>query len=145
MEVTQMTWAISLTGLFLIIFLMTVQLVAVFRPRGDWTVKYVYGGDPNSTDPKAYFAFNRGYAWGDSFFWGPIQIMGSVGMLLGEKWGYLLALIGATMFWYSSINIFIWDRDMGFRKNTIIYWVFVWGMWPAFGLLETLYCFRRLI
>jgi hypothetical protein len=140
-----MTRIISLTGFFLILFLVALQLVAVFRPRGDWTVKNVYGGDPKSTDPKAYFAFNQGYAWADSFFWGPIQIMGSVGMLSGEKWGFLLALISATVFWYSSINIFIWDRDMGFRENTITYWVIVWGMWPAFGLFETVYCFLRLI
>jgi hypothetical protein len=145
MEVTVMTWIISLTGFFLITFLMALQLVAVFRPRSDWTIKNVYGGDPKDTDAKAYFAFNQGYAWADSFFWGPIQIMGSVGMLFGERWGFLMALIAAVPFWYSAITIFIWDRDMGFRENTVSYWVVVWGMWPVFGVIETVYCFIRLL
>ncbi len=145
MVVTSMTWIVSLAGLVLITVLMALQLVAVFRPRSDWTVKNIYSGDPKDTDPKAYFAFNQGYAWADSFFWGPMQIMGSIGMLMGERWGYLFALVGATPFWYSAIHIFIWDRKMGFQKNTVTYWLITWGIWPFFGVIETLYCFRRLL
>ena len=51
----------------------------------------------------------------------------------------------AVPFWYSAILIFIWDRDMGFRQNTLGYWVVVWGMWPAFGVFEGVYCFVRLL
>ncbi len=125
--------------------LATLQGIAVFSPRGEWTIRNVYGGDPGATDPKAYFAFNQGYAWADTFFWAPLQIAGSVGMLLGERWGFLLALVGSVPFWYSAIPIFIWDRDMGFRDNALTYWVFVWGMFPAFGVLEMAYCFVRLL
>ena len=70
---------------------------------------------------------------------------GSIGMLLGNRWGFLLALIGSVPFVYSAITIFIWDRDMGFRRNTFGYWVFVWGIFPAFGVLEMIYCFARLM
>jgi hypothetical protein len=66
-------------------------------------------------------------------------------MLLGQRWGLLLALIGSVPFWYSAILIFIWDRDLGFRKNSLTYWVFVWGMFPAFGVLEMVYCPVRLL
>ena len=67
-----------LAGLILMGLLTAVQLVAVIKPRGEWTIETVYGGDPSSTDPKAYFAFNQGYAWADTFFWAPIQIAGSI-------------------------------------------------------------------
>ena len=145
MEVTIVTWFVAAAGLVISGILLTLQLVAVFSPRGEWTVRNVYGGSPSATDPKAYFAFNQGYAWADSFFWMPIQIAGSVGMLIGERWGFLLALIGSVPFWYSAITIFVWDRDMGFRRNTLVYWVFVWGMFPVFGVLEMIYCFARLM
>ncbi len=145
MKVTVLTWIVGVAGLLLMGLLMSAQLVAVIRPRGEWTIKNVYGGDPGSTDPKAYFAFNQGYAWADGFFWGPIQIAGSIGMLLGHRWGFLLALIGSVPFWYSAIPIFVWDRDMGFRKSTFNYWVFVWGMFPFFGVLEMVYCGIRLM
>ena len=145
MEVTLLTWIVGVGGLLLMGLLTAAQLVAVINPRGEWTIENVYGGDPSNTDPKAYFAFNQGYAWADTIFWAPIQIAGSIGMLLGLRWGFLLALIGSVPFWYSAIPIFIWDRDMGFRKNTVTYWVFVWGMFPAFGVLEMVYCVVRLM
>ncbi len=114
-------------------------------PRSEWTIKNVYGGDPTATDATAYFAFNQGYAWADAFLWAPLQIGGSIGMLLGHRWGFLLALMASVPFWYTAITIFIWDRDLRFRQNTFSYWVFIWGVWPVFGLLEGVYCFWRLL
>ena len=145
MEVTLLTRAIAIGGLLLLGLLGSLQLVAVIRPRDPWTIKHVYGGSPDRTDPKAYFAFNQGSAWADPFFWAPLQIAGSIGMLLGERWGFLLALMASVPFWYTAIYFFIWDRDLGFRENTFTYWVIVWGMWPAFGILEGVYVFVRLL
>ena len=145
MEVTVMTWIVGIGGIVLMGLLGGLQLSAVLRPRAEWTVANVYGGNPSGTDERAYFAFNQGYAWADAVFWAPLQIAGSIGMLAGQRWGFLLALIGAVPFWYTAIPIFIWDRDMGFRQNTFTYWVIVWGIWPAFGLLESIYCFIRLL
>lgn len=145
MDVTATTWVIALTGLALISLLATLQLVAVFRPRAAWTIENVYGGSPEDTDPKAYFAFNQACAWADPFLWAPLQIVGSVGMLLGERWGFLLALVASVPFWYTAVFFYFWDRDLGFRKPTFNYWVVVWGMWPAFGVVEGVYCFVRLL
>lgn len=145
MEVTAVTRAVAVGGLLLIALLGGLQLVAVLRPRHAWTIKNVYGGSPEATDPSAYFAFNQGYAWADSFFWAPLQIAGSIGMLLGERWGFLLALAASVPFWYTAIPIYIWDRDLRFRRNTFSYWVVVWGMWPAFGVVEGAYTFVRLL
>ena len=145
MDVTAATWVIALTGLVLIVFLAALQLVAVVRPRGAWTIENVYGGSPDETDPRAYFAFNQASAWADPFLWAPLQIAGSIGMLLGERWGFLLALMASVPFWYTAVFFFIWDRDLGFRENTVSYWVVVWGMWPAYGIVEGLYCFVRLL
>jgi len=92
MEVTVATWIIGLAGMLLMGLLWVLQLVAVIKPRGRWTIKNIYGGSPDNTDAKAYFAFNQGHAWADTFFWGPIQIAGSIGMLLGQRWGFLLGL-----------------------------------------------------
>lgn len=140
-----MTWVVALAGLVLIGLLAALQLVAVLRPRAKWTIDNVYGGDPSATDPTAYFAFNQGLAWADPFFWAPIQIAGSVGMLAGERWGFLLALMASAPFWYTAILFFHWDRALRFRKPTFTYWVLIWGIWPVFGVLEGVYCFVRLL
>ena len=145
MDVTALTWIVAIAGILIIGILGTLQLVAALRPRSEWTIENVYGGSPDTTDPKACFAFNQGYAWADPFFWAPLQIAGSIGMLAGERWGFLLALMASVPFWYSAIPFFIWDRDMGFRQNTLFYWVIVWGMFPVFGVLEGLYTFVRLL
>lgn len=145
MDVTVLTWIVAVAGLLIIGILGSLQFVAVSRPRSEWTIENVYGGSPENTDPTAYFAYNQGWAWADTFFWAPLQIAGSVGMLLGERWGFLLALMASVPFWYTAIPIFIWDRDMGFRENTLTYWVVIWGMFPAFGILEGVYTFVRLL
>jgi hypothetical protein len=144
-EVTAATWVVAIAGLALILLLGGLQLVAVLRPRSAWTIENVYGGSPDTTDPKAYFAFNQGYAWADAIFWAPLQVAGSIGMILGYRWGFLLALVASVPFWYTAIPIFIWDRDLGFRRNSFIYWVVIWGMFPAFGIVEGVYCFVRLL
>ena len=145
MEVTALTWIVAGAGFLIMILLGGLQLVAALRPRAEWTIENVYGGRPESTDPKAYFAFNQGYAWADPFFWAPLQIAGSIGMVAGQRWGFLLALIASVPFWYTAIPIFIWDRDMGFRQNTVFYWVVVWGMFPTFGIIEGVYTLVRLL
>jgi len=145
MDVTTGTWAVALGGLILMALLGGLQLVAVAKPRSEWTIDNVYGGDPADTDPRAYFAFNQGYAWADSLFWAPLQIAGSIGMLLGQRWGFLVALMASVPFWYTAIPIFIWDRDMGFRRNTVFYWVVVWGMFPAYGIVAGAYILVRLL
>lgn len=145
MDVTAMTWVVAVPGLLIIGLLGALQLVAVLRPRAEWTIGNVYGGSPEGTDPKAYFAFNQGWAWADVCFWAPLQIAASVGMLLGERWGFLLALAASVPFWYTAVVFFIWDRDLGFRQNTAYYWIVVWGMFPVYGILEGVYAFVRLL
>jgi hypothetical protein len=144
-DVTPLTWIVAVGGLLLICLLGGLELVAVLKPRDAWTIEHVYGGTPQATDPTAYFAFNQGMAWTDVSFWAPLQIAGSVGMLLGERWGFLLALVASVPFWYTAIPIFIWDRDLAFREPTVTYWVVIWGMWPVFGVIEGVYCFVRLL
>ena len=145
MEVSLFTWVIAIVGLLLMGVLMVLQSIALLKPHIAWTGQNVYGGDPESTDPKAYFAFNQGFALADALYWGPLQIAGSVGMLMGERWGFLLALIGSVPFWYTAILFLIWDRDLGFRQNTFSYWFLVWGLFPLFGVSEMVYCFVRLL
>lgn len=145
MDVTPLTWIVAVSGLMLIALLGSLQFVAVIRPRSEWTVKNVYGGTPEATHPTAYFAFNQGYAWADVFFWVPLQVGGSIGMVLGQRWGFLLALVAAVPYIYSAFTFFIWDRDLGFRQKTLTYWVIVWGIWPAFGVVSGVYCFWRLL
>ena len=99
MEVTAATWIVALLGMVLIALLSGLQLVALIRPRAPWTIENVYGGTPEATDPAAYFAFNRASAWADPFLWAPLQMAGSIGMLMGERWGFLLALMASVPFW----------------------------------------------
>jgi len=144
MSVTPMTWFVAVGGLVMISLLGGLQLIAFIRPRDRWTIENVYGGDPADTDPVAYFAFNRGMATADVFFWAPIQIGASIGMLAGQRWGFVLALMASVPFCYTAITLYTWDRELGFRKPTVSYWV-IWGMWPVFGVVESLYCLVRLL
>ncbi len=104
MECIVATWIVALVGLVLIALLGSLQLVALVRPRAQWTIDNVYGGSPEDTDPTAYFAFNQATAWADPFLLVPLQVRASVGMLLGERWGFLLGLVASVPFWYTAIS-----------------------------------------
>jgi len=145
MAITAMTWIVALGGVLIMGVLGSLQLVAVLRPQSDWVVKNVYGGSPDDTDRTAYFAYHQGWAWADVLIVVPLQLAGSIGMLLGTRWGFLFGLLASVPFCYSAIPLFIWDRDLHLRKPTAFYWLIVWGMFPAFGLLEGSYCFWRLL
>jgi hypothetical protein len=41
---------IAVVGMVLITSLSALQIVALVRPRGEWTISNVYGGDPEATD-----------------------------------------------------------------------------------------------
>ena len=88
MDVTLLTWSVAMLGLLIIGLLGSIQFIAVLLRRSDWTIKQSHGGSPGATDSNAYFAFNQGFAWADSVFWAPFQVAGSIGMLLGERWGF---------------------------------------------------------
>ena len=51
MEVTALTWVVAVLGLLIIGLLASLQLVAVLRPRSEWTIENVYGSSPEGTDP----------------------------------------------------------------------------------------------
>lgn len=144
MAVTPLTWLIAIAGLVLIGILGGLQWIAIARPKSQWTIENVYGGSPDRTEPTAYFAFNQGLAWADAVFWVPLQVAGSIGMLLGHRWGFLLAFAASVPYWYTAVPLFIWDRDLGIRQNTVTYWL-TWGIFPVFGVIEGVYCFVRLI
>jgi hypothetical protein len=145
MAVTAWTWVVATSGLLIIGLLAGLQLLALIKPRNLWVIDNIYGGKPEATDPTAYFAFYRGFAVADFFLWAPLQLSGSIGMLLGQRWGFLFALMASVPFWYSAIPMLTWDRSLGFQRNTVRYWVLVWGIFPAYGIVEGVYCFLRLL
>ncbi len=53
--------------------------------------------------------------------------------------------MASVPFWYSAILIFVWDRDMGVRRNTVHYWIVILGMFPAYGIIEGIHCFTTLL
>ncbi len=144
MDVTLWTWVVALGGLGIIGLLGTLQAIAVARPTSQWTIDNVYGSSPDDTDPAAYFAFNQGLAWADALLWAPLQIAASIGMLLGERWGFLLGLAASAPYWYTAVLLYFWDRDLHFRSNTVGYWV-TWAIFPVYGVAAGVYCFARLV
>ena len=65
-------------------------------------------------------------------------------MLLGEQWGFILALAASIPYLYTAFTNWIWDRDLGFRENTLYYWIIVWAIWPTYGLIQAVYSLLRL-
>jgi hypothetical protein len=54
MGVRALTVVVAVLGLLIMGLLALLEWVAVVRPRGEWTVRNVYGGDHSATDARAY-------------------------------------------------------------------------------------------
>ena len=64
LEVTLVTWMVALGGLALMGLLMTLQAIAVVRPRAPWTIRNIYGGDPERHRPEGLLRLQPGLRLG---------------------------------------------------------------------------------
>lgn len=61
---------------------------------------------------KTHFRMSYGMAWADLTCWLPLLAVGSIGVMLGKKWGYGLWLASGAISVY--INIIFWFSERAY-------------------------------
>ena len=97
------------------------------------------------TDPKAYFAWNVGFAWADVVVTLPLQLIAGAGVFRGKRWGYALLVAASVPYVYSALPCLVWDRSFHVDQPTIFWWAIVFALWPVFGLLQFIIAFLVLL
>ena len=87
---TTLTWILVVFGfIFVFIPMLIVQLMVAIRPDNQNTKDIVIGKGEDYHD-KSHSRMIYGLAWADLLIWLPLLLVGSIGVVLGYGWGYIL-------------------------------------------------------
>ena len=116
LQPTPFTWILVVFGLvFIFLLLLSAQLLMVLRPRSQ-AAKDILIGKGDDWRNETHFRMSHGAAWADLIIWFPLLVAGSVGVLLGQAWGYALWAASGAISVY--VNIILWFSE---RKYVYLY------------------------
>ena len=142
---TIITWIIVIFGAVTFIPLLYAQIVMLSQPYSQKTRNIIIGKGENWRD-KTHFRSAYGFAFADWILLMPLMVSGSIGVLLGESWGYALWAASGAISLY--INIFLWimEREYVYRAcGPLAYYTYYWGFFVYWGIIVLAYSVLRLI
>ncbi len=144
MELTILTWGLLVFGGLLKLLLLYAQLLVAADPDSRKAKDLCIGKGEDWRD-NTHRRFSYGAAWADLMFAIPLLAIASVGVFLGEAWGYALwAAAGANAVY---INFILWftEREYVYPVwGPLIYYTIFWGFFVYWGLAVMVYAALRL-
>ena len=143
MEPTIVTWALIGFGLITHGILSYIYLVFLRSPNSTESKDLMIGKGKDWRDEK-HFRLNLGFAWTDFIFFAPLFVFGSIGVLLGQAWGYIL--FGAAGACSLYINIILWFTEKQHvypALGPLRYYTYFWGFFVYWGVLAMVYSALR--
>ena len=103
-----LTWILVIFGvLFILLPMVYVQLHVVINPNSQKAKDMIIGQGEDYRD-KTHVRVSYGIALADMIFWLPLLAAGSIGVLLGRAWGYVMwgvsGAISVYIKYYSFLN-----------------------------------------
>ena len=121
-----------------------VQLLVLIKPNNQKTKDLVIGKGEDYRD-KTHRRLTSGIAWGDIIIWFPLLILGSIGVILGQEWGYALWLASGAISIYISIIFWFSEREYTYPSSgPLVYYTYYWGFFVYWGLAVIIYSSLRL-
>lgn len=144
MEPTLVTWILIIFGILIDFPLGYGQLLVIKDPHGQKTKDLVIGKGEEWRD-KTHFKFAYGAAWADWLLVFPILIAGSVGVLLGTYWGYMLWISAGSISLYINFILWFLEREYVYPAwGPLVYYTFYWGFFVYWGLAVIIYGLLRI-
>ncbi len=144
MQPTILTWVLVGFGAITLLPLFLAQSSMLTRPDSRKTRGLIIGKGEDWRDT-THFRMSLGAAWADWLFFGPVFVVGSVAMLFGHAWGYLL--FGAAGACSVYINLILWFTEKDYvypTRGPLRYFTYYWGFFVYWGVLALAYSVARL-
>lgn len=144
MQPTLVTWALVVFGLVTLTPLVWAQFSMLIRPHSQETKDTLIAKGEDWRD-LTHFRLAQGAAWADWLFFAPLFLAGSVGVLLGKTWGYVL--FGAAGACSLYINIMLWFTEKEHvypSRGPLKYFTYYWGFFIYWGALALAYSAARI-
>lgn len=144
MEPTLVTWILVIFGILIDLPLGYGQLLLIKDPHGQKTKDLVIGKGEDWRD-KTHLKFAYGAAWADWLLVFPILIAGSIGVLLGTYWGYMLWISAGSISLYINFILWFLEREYVYPAwGPLVYYTFYWGFYVYWGLAVLIYGLLRI-
>ena len=145
LEPTLITWILIIFGLvFIFLPMLYVQLRMVLRPNNRKTRDVIIGKGEDWRD-KTHFRMSLGAGWADLMIWLPLLAAGSVGVILGQVWGYALWAASGAISVYVNIILWFSEREYVYPAcGPLVYYTYFWGFFVYWGVAVVVYTVLRL-
>ena len=143
-EPTVVTWIIIVFGVITCGPLLYAQLIMLLHPRGQKAKDILIGKGEDWRD-KTHFKSAYALALADWLFFMPVFVLGIIGVLLSESWGYVLFAVAGAISLY--INIFLWFLEREYVYSAVgplAYYTYIWGNFIYWGITILIYSILRL-
>jgi len=144
MQPTAITWILIIFGLITLAPLVVAQILMLVKPHSRQAKDILVAKGEDWRD-KTHFRSALGCAWADWLLVVPLVISGSIGMILGQAWGYVLWGAAGAISLY--INIVLWFMEKEYvypSRGALAYYSYYWGFFIYWGALALAYAAMRL-
>ena len=144
MQPTIVTWILIIFGAITLAPLVLAQTIMLVKPRSQQARDILVAKGEDWRD-KTHFRFALGAAWADWLLVVPLLLSGSIGVILGLAWGYVLWGAAGSISLY--INIVLWFMEKEYvypSRGALAYYTYYWGFFVYWGALALAYSAMRL-
>jgi len=143
LEPTRLTWILVVIGIIIYAPVLYMQLLAIRNPHSQKLKDMLIGKGEDYHD-KTHFLFCHGTGWADLIMQFPPLIAGSIGVILGRPWGYLLWMAVAAIAAYISIVLWFIDGEYVYPKcGPLAFFTYYWGIWLYWAVAVMAYSLLR--
>ena len=144
LEPTVVTWILIIFGAITLVPLLFAQLTILVDPQGQRARDVLVAKGENWRD-RTHFRSAYGFAWADWLLVVPLTTAGSVGVLLGEAWGYVLWGAAGAISLYVNVVLWFMEKEYVYpSRGPLAYYTYYWGFFVIWGATALGYAAFRL-
>ncbi len=139
------TWIITIFGAVTFVPLFIAQLFILISPQGQKAKDILIGKGEDWRD-KTHFKSAYAFAWADWLVLMPLMVSGTVGVLFGFSWGYLIWIAASFISIYFSIVFWFLEKEYTYPAcGPLAYYTYYWGFFLYWGVATAAYSLYRLL
>lgn len=143
-EPTIITWILVIFGAITLLPLVLAQLTILIRPDSQ-RAKDILVGKGGDWRDRTHFRSAYGFAWADWAMVVPFGVAGSIGVLMGQPWGYVLWGVTGTISLYSNVVLWFLEKEYVYPScGPFAYYTYYWGFFVLWGAAALGYSALRL-
>ena len=139
MKTNLITWILAVFGAITFLPLLAAQLMMILKPNHQKTKDLIIAKGADWRD-KTHFRSALAFAWADLLVLFPLLIVGTVAVLTGHTWGFILWFALGILSIYFSILFWIMEKEYALPScGWFAYFTFFWGFFLYWGIAVTIY------